>query len=190
MTETSATVSGGLSKPTMIVGASITAAMLGAMGFAAIHIPGALSSPGASAPAAPPNAVYAPAAPVDEEPDPDSSTTEEPAEQADVDDSADVSDEEQAEDDSVSESDDSPDRDSDRNGDSWLRESEAEILDSDTVYHVEEGDTLASISDEVGISVDMLAHYNEISNVNMIYKRSSLVIPYSEVNVPADFADQ
>lgn len=188
MTDTSAAVPGGIGTPAMIIGGGIITAMLGALGFAAIHIPGALSSPGASAPEAPPNPIYAPPTSEDQVPSPESPVTDDPAEQGNLDDSDDALDEEQTENTSGSESDDSPDRDSDRNGDSWLREPDG--LDTDTVYRIREGDTLASISDDVGVSVDMLASYNDITNVDVIYKRSSLVIPYSEVNIADDFADE
>ena len=45
------------------------------------------------------------------------------------------------------------------------------------VYHVEWGDTLSGISGQVGVSVDALAHANEIDNVDLIYADSSIVVP-------------
>lgn len=47
------------------------------------------------------------------------------------------------------------------------------------VYPIEDGDTLAGISREVGVSVDKLAVANGILNVNLIYRGSSIVIPTS-----------
>lgn len=45
------------------------------------------------------------------------------------------------------------------------------------VYFVKKGDTLSAISGIVGYSVDELAEYNHIKNVNLIYINESLRIP-------------
>lgn len=45
------------------------------------------------------------------------------------------------------------------------------------VYLIQPGDTLSSISASVGVSVDRLAHVNNISDVNCIYAGSALTIP-------------
>lgn len=55
---------------------------------------------------------------------------------------------------------------------------------TDTVYVVQPGDTLASVSRKFGISVDMLAKYNQIKNVNLIYANSALRVAYSELKIP------
>lgn len=46
-----------------------------------------------------------------------------------------------------------------------------------TVYVVESGDTLSSISGETGVPVDHLLEANGLSNPNFIYAGASLVIP-------------
>lgn len=53
------------------------------------------------------------------------------------------------------------------------------------VYVVEKGDTLSKISGIVGYSVNELAEYNKISNVNLIYTDESLRIPADEDTVAA-----
>ena len=45
------------------------------------------------------------------------------------------------------------------------------------VYIIERGDTLAAISAKVLYSVDELAEYNKIKNVNLIYADSALRVP-------------
>lgn len=45
------------------------------------------------------------------------------------------------------------------------------------VYIIERGDTLAAISAKVLYSVDELAEYNKIKNVNLIYEDSALRVP-------------
>lgn len=49
--------------------------------------------------------------------------------------------------------------------------------DDGDIYHIEWGDTLSEISGEVGVSVDQLAHANEIDDVDLIYEGSSLYVP-------------
>lgn len=49
--------------------------------------------------------------------------------------------------------------------------------DGDVVYSIQKGDTLCEISDKFGYSVDEIAEYNRIRNVNLIYADSSLRIP-------------
>lgn len=48
------------------------------------------------------------------------------------------------------------------------------------VYVVKKGDTLSAVSRMVGYSVDELAEYNHIKNVNLIYVDESLRIPADE----------
>lgn len=45
------------------------------------------------------------------------------------------------------------------------------------VYYIQKGDTLSAISDKLLYSVDELATYNQIKDVNLIYAGSSLRIP-------------
>lgn len=49
--------------------------------------------------------------------------------------------------------------------------------DGNMVYIVKKGDTLSAVSGIVGYSVDELAEYNHIKNVNLIYINESLRIP-------------
>lgn len=48
------------------------------------------------------------------------------------------------------------------------------------IYFVKKGDTLSAVSKIVGYSVDELAEYNHIKNVNLIYIDESLRIPAEE----------
>lgn len=48
-----------------------------------------------------------------------------------------------------------------------------------SVYIVQPGDTLSSISAATGVSVDKIAQANSLIDVNCIYKESALVIPSS-----------
>lgn len=48
-----------------------------------------------------------------------------------------------------------------------------------SVYIVQPGDTLSSISAATGVSVDKIAQVNSLIDVNCIYKDSALVIPSS-----------
>lgn len=57
---------------------------------------------------------------------------------------------------------------------------------TDTVYYVTSGDTLTSISYDTGISVDRLAEYNSIRDVNVIYADSALRVPYILVPLVED----
>lgn len=50
-------------------------------------------------------------------------------------------------------------------------------VDNNKVYHIKRGDTLSQISKETGFSVQTLAKYNDIDNVNLIYANSSLQLP-------------
>lgn len=52
--------------------------------------------------------------------------------------------------------------------------------DGNMVYIVKKGDTLSAVSGIVGYSVDELAEYNHIKNVNLIYIDESLRIPADE----------
>jgi LysM repeat protein len=74
-----------------------------------------------------------------------------------------------------------PDRGSDQDGDV---PGQGRVLRDDDVHLVQHGDTLSSISTEYGISVDMLAEYNGIADVDLIYRDSSLLVPYSELLIP------
>lgn len=49
-----------------------------------------------------------------------------------------------------------------------------------SVYIVQPGDTLSSISAATGVSVDKIAQANSLVDVNRIYKDSALVIPSSQ----------
>lgn len=49
--------------------------------------------------------------------------------------------------------------------------------DGTLVYMIQPGDTLAKISAALGYSVDELANYNQIRNVNLIYANSALRVP-------------
>ena len=49
-----------------------------------------------------------------------------------------------------------------------------------SVYIVQPGDTLSSISAATGVSVDKIAQANSLIDVNRIYKESALVIPSSQ----------
>src|SRR5699024_7644860 len=52
-----------------------------------------------------------------------------------------------------------------------------ETVPADTVWHVEAGDTLASLSAETGVIVDALVETNSIANPNQIYAVSALRFP-------------
>lgn len=52
-----------------------------------------------------------------------------------------------------------------------------EDMDGTSVYLIQPGDTLSQISAAFGYSVDKLANFNEIRNVNLIYANSALQIP-------------
>lgn len=54
---------------------------------------------------------------------------------------------------------------------------EVEPVAEPTVYIVQRGDTLSSISARYGVSVDKIANENQIRDVNLIYTGSALVIP-------------
>lgn len=62
-----------------------------------------------------------------------------------------------------------PDRGSDQD--------EAPFRSDDRIYTIVSGDTLVGISAKFGISVDSLADYNDIRNVDLIYTGSVLRIP-------------
>lgn len=49
--------------------------------------------------------------------------------------------------------------------------------DGTLVYMIQPGDTLTKISAAFGYSVDELANYNQIRNVNLIYANSALRVP-------------
>lgn len=48
-----------------------------------------------------------------------------------------------------------------------------------SIYIIQPGDTLSGISVATGVSVDRLARANDITDVNLIYAGSALVIPVS-----------
>ncbi len=53
-------------------------------------------------------------------------------------------------------------------------------------YHIVWGDTLCKISSDIHYSVDEIAEYNHIRNVNLIYAESDLRIPESGWTEPSD----
>ena len=53
-----------------------------------------------------------------------------------------------------------------------------EAQPADTVYYIQWGDTLSQISLDTGVSVERLAEYNAIPNVDLIYANAILRIPY------------
>lgn len=50
--------------------------------------------------------------------------------------------------------------------------------DGDVIHLITQGDTLSKISAQYGVSVDQLAEYNGIRDVNLIYADSALRVPY------------
>lgn len=56
-------------------------------------------------------------------------------------------------------------------------------IDGNMVYHVNEGDTLTKISNLTGYSVQEIAEYNCIENVNLIYTGQSIRIPASQAAI-------
>ena len=52
----------------------------------------------------------------------------------------------------------------------------------ETVYIIQEGDTLSYISGQLGYSVDELASYNKIEDKNLIYSNSALRLPQHSVS--------
>lgn len=65
------------------------------------------------------------------------------------------------------------------------RESAPEkVSPTDTVYTIVWGDTLTRISLDTGRSIERLAEYNGIPNVDLIYANATLTIPY--LLIPAD----
>lgn len=57
--------------------------------------------------------------------------------------------------------------------------------DGTTVYHIVWGDTLCDISRKLGFSVDELADYNKIRDVNLIYAESLMRVPLDEETLEA-----
>ena len=70
-----------------------------------------------------------------------------------------------------------PDRGSDQEGEN-NEEPEAPPVGQDHVYYIQAGDTLTSISAEFGISIDALAAYNQVRDVNVINEGAVLLVPY------------
>lgn len=70
-----------------------------------------------------------------------------------------------------------PDRDSDQEGEN-NEGPEALPVRQDHVYYIQAGDTLTSISAEFEISVDALAEYNRVRDVNVINEGAVLLVPY------------
>lgn len=56
-------------------------------------------------------------------------------------------------------------------------------IDGNMVYRVQKGDTLTKISNLTGYSVQELAKYNHIGNVNLIYTNQSIRIPASQAAI-------
>ena len=50
------------------------------------------------------------------------------------------------------------------------------------IYYIKPGDTLCDISRVTGFSVDELAEYNDIRDVNLIYAKSVLRVPNTKPN--------
>lgn len=69
-----------------------------------------------------------------------------------------------------------PDRDRGRD-EEGTSPGEAPAPPEDTVYVIEAGDTLTSLSAKFGMSVDALARYNAISNTNVISEGATLRVP-------------
>lgn len=69
-----------------------------------------------------------------------------------------------------------PDRDSDQTGD---------VEQKDTIYTIVEGDTLTSISAKLGVSVDAIADYNAVRDINVISEGAVLRLPFIYVPPPA-----
>lgn len=63
--------------------------------------------------------------------------------------------------------------------DSGPNEGSDDELREDVIHQVVRGDTLSSLSAKYSVSVDQLAEYNEIADVNLIYSGSALRVPYS-----------
>lgn len=53
-----------------------------------------------------------------------------------------------------------------------------EAQPADTIYYIQWGDTLSQISLDTGVSVERLADYNSIPNVDLIFANAILRIPY------------
>lgn len=53
-------------------------------------------------------------------------------------------------------------------------------IDGNIVYLVHKGDTLSQVSGRIGYSVQELAKFNDIANVNMIYEGQTLRVPASD----------
>ena len=67
--------------------------------------------------------------------------------------------------------------------DSTIDGSNFKVIDrngQETVYVIQNGDTLSYISEQVGYSVDELAEYNHIADVNLIYSDSALRLPQQD----------
>ncbi|WP_459793220.1 LysM peptidoglycan-binding domain-containing protein [Arthrobacter sp. AD-310] len=60
----------------------------------------------------------------------------------------------------------------------------AEVAPADTIYLIKWGDTLSQISLGTGVSVERLAEYNSIEDVDLIYAGALLRIPY--ILIPGD----
>lgn len=48
----------------------------------------------------------------------------------------------------------------------------------DTVYRISEGDTLTSISAKLGVSVDAIADYNAVRDINVISEGAVIRLPF------------
>ena len=62
-----------------------------------------------------------------------------------------------------------PDRDSDQ---------PETVAQEDAIYTINEGDTLTSISAELGMSVDAIAEYNAVRDINVISEGAVLRVPF------------
>lgn len=64
--------------------------------------------------------------------------------------------------------------------------SDEQRYQEDVTHIVKWGETLTSISRDYGVSIDMIAEYNHIDDVDLIYADSAMLIPYSELKIPVD----
>ena len=62
-----------------------------------------------------------------------------------------------------------PDRDSDQN---------AVIPQEDEIYYIQDGDTLTALSARFGVSIDYIAAYNAVRDVNVISEGAVLRVPF------------
>jgi LysM repeat protein len=59
-------------------------------------------------------------------------------------------------------------------------------VDGNLIYLVEKGDTLTDVSSRISYSVDEIAEYNHIKDVNLIYAGETLRVPVDNAQAEAD----